>query len=205
MASGPGPCCPSGRRLSCFSSTELKKQVESAELKNQRLKEVFQTKIQEFRKACYTLTGYQVDITREGQYRLTSMYAEHKDDCLVFKVGPGGGPRPRSARPLLPRAPPAATAPGAWPHGNSAAVTLGSATRRWGCCSALPLGLGLGRGSAASEALAGSSGRGAWRRRVFLRGGLWLLGVAVWRQSCPLWSGGPRSSAPAHASARRLG
>ncbi|XP_015447982.1 mitotic spindle assembly checkpoint protein MAD1 isoform X4 [Pteropus alecto] len=66
--------------------TELKKQVESAELKNQRLKEVFQTKIQEFRKACYTLTGYQVDITREGQYRLTSMYAEHKDDCLVFKL-----------------------------------------------------------------------------------------------------------------------
>ncbi|XP_015447980.1 mitotic spindle assembly checkpoint protein MAD1 isoform X1 [Pteropus alecto] len=71
--------------------TELKKQVESAELKNQRLKEVFQTKIQEFRKACYTLTGYQVDITREGQYRLTSMYAEHKDDCLVFKAaGPSG-------------------------------------------------------------------------------------------------------------------
>lgn len=70
---------------------ELKKQVESAELKNQRLKEVFQTKIQEFRKACYTLTGYQVDITREGQYRLTSMYAEHKDDCLVFKAaGPSG-------------------------------------------------------------------------------------------------------------------
>lgn len=80
--------------------------MESAELKNQRLKEVFQTKIQEFRKACYTLTGYQVDITREGQYRLTSMYAEHKDDCLVFKVGPGeeGGPRPRSgsAHSLLP-------------------------------------------------------------------------------------------------------
>ncbi|XP_015447981.1 mitotic spindle assembly checkpoint protein MAD1 isoform X3 [Pteropus alecto] len=70
--------------------TELKKQVESAELKNQRLKEVFQTKIQEFRKACYTLTGYQVDITREGQYRLTSMYAEHKDDCLVFKALDGG-------------------------------------------------------------------------------------------------------------------
>lgn len=61
--------------------------MESAELKNQRLKEVFQTKVQEFRKACYTLTGYQVDITRESQYRLTSMYAEHKDDCLVFKVG----------------------------------------------------------------------------------------------------------------------
>lgn len=69
--------------------------MESAELKNQRLKEVFQTKIQEFRKVCYTLTGYQVDITTENQYRLTSMYAEQKADCLIFKVGRGA-----------PRAPP---------------------------------------------------------------------------------------------------
>lgn len=61
--------------------------MESAELKNQRLKEVFQTKIQEFRKVCYALTGYQIDITTENQYRLTSMYAEHKADCLIFKVG----------------------------------------------------------------------------------------------------------------------
>ncbi|KAL0608192.1 Mitotic spindle assembly checkpoint protein MAD1 [Plecturocebus cupreus] len=70
----------------CF--WKLRKQVESAELKNQRLKEVFQTKIQEFRKACYTLTGYQIDITTENQYRLTSLYAEHQGDCLIFKVGP---------------------------------------------------------------------------------------------------------------------
>ncbi|KAM9726139.1 mitotic spindle assembly checkpoint protein MAD1 isoform 1-T1 [Dama dama] len=77
---------PSSREVA-----ELKKQVESAELKNQRLKEVFQTKIQEFRKVCYTLTGYQVDITTENQYRLTSMYAEQKADCLIFKaVGPSG-------------------------------------------------------------------------------------------------------------------
>ena len=67
---------------------ELKKQVESAELRNQRLKEVFHTKIQEFRKVCYALTGYQIDVTTESQYRLTSMYAEHKADCLIFKVGP---------------------------------------------------------------------------------------------------------------------
>ncbi|XP_026898178.1 mitotic spindle assembly checkpoint protein MAD1 isoform X2 [Acinonyx jubatus] len=70
---------------------ELKKQVESAELRNQRLKEVFHTKIQEFRKVCYTLTGYQIDVTTESQYRLTSMYAEHKADCLIFKAtGPSG-------------------------------------------------------------------------------------------------------------------
>ncbi|XP_054848856.1 mitotic spindle assembly checkpoint protein MAD1 isoform X1 [Eublepharis macularius] len=64
---------------------DLKKQLESAELKNQRLKEVFRTKIQEFRKACYSLTGYQIDMTCENQYRLTSVYAEHREDCLIFK------------------------------------------------------------------------------------------------------------------------
>lgn len=71
---------------------ELKKQVESAELKNQRLREVFQTKIHEFRTVCYMLTGYRIDITTENQYRLTSMYAEHKDDNLIFKsTSPSGG------------------------------------------------------------------------------------------------------------------
>uniref|UniRef100_A0A4W5QU17 Mitotic arrest deficient 1 like 1 n=1 Tax=Hucho hucho TaxID=62062 RepID=A0A4W5QU17_9TELE len=65
---------------------DLRKQMESAELKNQRLKEVFQRKIQEFRTVCYVLTGYQIDITTENQYRLTSVYAEHMDDSLLFKV-----------------------------------------------------------------------------------------------------------------------
>uniref|UniRef100_A0AC11BR86 Mitotic arrest deficient 1 like 1 n=1 Tax=Ovis aries TaxID=9940 RepID=A0AC11BR86_SHEEP len=100
-AGGPVPAhleatseLPSSREVA-----ELKKQVESAELKNQRLKEVFQTKIQEFRKVCYTLTGYQVDITTENQYRLTSMYAEQKTDCLIFKVGRSA---PRVPGPSLP-------------------------------------------------------------------------------------------------------
>ncbi|KAJ8001417.1 hypothetical protein DPEC_G00169290 [Dallia pectoralis] len=74
---------------------DLRKQIESAELKNQRLKEVFQKKIQEFRTVCYVLTGYQMDITTQNQYRLTSLYAEHMDDSLLFKasggaVGSGG-------------------------------------------------------------------------------------------------------------------
>ncbi|MBN3312986.1 MD1L1 protein, partial [Atractosteus spatula] len=65
---------------------DLRKQVESAELKNQRLKEIFQKKIQEFRKVCYMLTGYQIDITTENQYRLTSVYTERVEDSLLFKV-----------------------------------------------------------------------------------------------------------------------
>ncbi|XP_029004121.1 mitotic spindle assembly checkpoint protein MAD1 [Betta splendens] len=69
---------------------DLRKQMESSELRNQRLKEVFQKKIQEFRTVCYVLTGYQIDITTENQYRLTSVYAEHMDDSLLFKKGSGG-------------------------------------------------------------------------------------------------------------------
>ncbi|KAI5090289.1 mitotic spindle assembly checkpoint protein MAD1, partial [Silurus meridionalis] len=65
---------------------DLRKQMESAKLKNQRLKEVFQKKIQEFRTACYVLTGYQIDITVENQYRLTSVYAERMEDSLLFKA-----------------------------------------------------------------------------------------------------------------------
>uniref|UniRef100_A0A8C2YVH2 Mitotic spindle assembly checkpoint protein MAD1 n=1 Tax=Cyclopterus lumpus TaxID=8103 RepID=A0A8C2YVH2_CYCLU len=65
--------------------SDLRKQMESSELRNQRLKEVFQRKIQEFRTVCYVLTGYQIDITTENQYRLTSVYGEHMDDSLLFK------------------------------------------------------------------------------------------------------------------------
>ncbi|XP_060754557.1 mitotic spindle assembly checkpoint protein MAD1 [Neoarius graeffei] len=65
---------------------DLRKQLESAKLKNQRLKEVFQKKIQEFRTACYVLTGYQIDMTVENQYRLTSVYAERMEDSLLFKA-----------------------------------------------------------------------------------------------------------------------
>lgn len=86
------PAWPVTHLLPPLPPSELKKQVESAELKNQRLKEVFQTKIQEFRKVCYALTGYQIDVTTESQYWLTSMYAEHKADCLIFKVGPSWQP-----------------------------------------------------------------------------------------------------------------
>ncbi|RXM36331.1 Mitotic spindle assembly checkpoint protein MAD1 [Acipenser ruthenus] len=76
---------PSSQEVMALLFADLRKQMESAELKNQRLKEVFKDKIQEFRAVCYTLTGYQIDITTENQYQLSSMYAEHKDDRLLFK------------------------------------------------------------------------------------------------------------------------
>ncbi|XP_015277568.1 PREDICTED: mitotic spindle assembly checkpoint protein MAD1 [Gekko japonicus] len=65
--------------------SELKTKLESEKKINQRLKEIFHSKIQEFRKVYYSLTGYQIDMTCESQYRVTSMYAEHKEDCLIFR------------------------------------------------------------------------------------------------------------------------
>lgn len=47
---------------------------------------MFKKKIQEFREACYALTGYKVDVTRDNQYRLQSMYAERSTDDLLFEV-----------------------------------------------------------------------------------------------------------------------
>ncbi|XP_068593531.1 mitotic spindle assembly checkpoint protein MAD1 isoform X1 [Cebidichthys violaceus] len=88
-----GAHAAASRSLSLPPSKEvldLRKQMESSELRNQRLKEVFQRKIQEFRTVCYVLTGYQIDITTENQYRLTSVYAEHMDDSLLFKKGSNG-------------------------------------------------------------------------------------------------------------------
>ncbi|CAM9649065.1 unnamed protein product [Lampetra planeri] len=70
---------------------DLRKQLESAELKNLRLKEVFQMKIQEFRNAYYSLTGYKMDGSTEGQYKLSSMYAERENDYLLFKVCANAG------------------------------------------------------------------------------------------------------------------
>lgn len=48
--------------------------------------QVFKKKIQEFREACYALTGYKVDVIRDNQYRLQSMYAERSTDDLLFEV-----------------------------------------------------------------------------------------------------------------------
>lgn len=68
----------------------LKSQLASAEMRNQRLKEVFSKTSKEFREVCYELTGYKFDIPCANQYRLTSMYAERQKDYLLFQQNPQG-------------------------------------------------------------------------------------------------------------------
>lgn len=66
---------------------ELKAQLNKEELKNKRLMEAFSKKSQEFREVCYQLTGYKVDFHYTNQYKVTSMYAETRDDFFIFQQG----------------------------------------------------------------------------------------------------------------------
>lgn len=78
----------------CLDTTrikELEEKLTTAELKNQRLKEVFSKRIQDFRQACYILTGFRIDVVNDDHFKLTSRYAESQQDFLLFASLPAGG------------------------------------------------------------------------------------------------------------------
>lgn len=60
--------------------------MRSSELQNQRLREVFKVKSQEYREAIYILFGYKVDGLPNKVYRLSSVYAEGPEEYLIFQV-----------------------------------------------------------------------------------------------------------------------
>lgn len=64
----------------------LKKQIESYELKVSRLKQVFKETSQNFKDACYMLLGFKIDKVSNSNYRLLSMYADSPEDYLSFDV-----------------------------------------------------------------------------------------------------------------------
>ncbi|KAJ3296724.1 coiled-coil domain-containing protein mad1 [Borealophlyctis nickersoniae] len=49
-----------------------------------RLKEVYQSKVQEYRGAVYSLLGYKLEIQMDGRVRLTSMYESQDDISFLF-------------------------------------------------------------------------------------------------------------------------
>lgn len=64
----------------------LKEKLKSQEIQNQRLREVFKKSSQEFRESVYTLLGFKVDGLQNNMYRLTSQFAFHEEDNLMFQV-----------------------------------------------------------------------------------------------------------------------
>lgn len=72
----------------CFYFLELEKELETANLKMQRLKEVFRKTSQEFRDVSYMLLGYRIDLASNNNklYKLYNMYSTSPTDHLMFQV-----------------------------------------------------------------------------------------------------------------------
>lgn len=68
----------------------LKEQIKTLETQNQRLKDFFKSSTQEFRNVTHMLLGYKIDRMTNSQYKLTSMYADSKDDFICFQLNPDG-------------------------------------------------------------------------------------------------------------------
>lgn len=86
-AAGDGAAAGGG---SAAEVAAFKVQLEKAQKLEQRLREVFKQKIQQFREAAYSLLGFQIDMVQQASgsgitLRLNSMYAEHPDDSLLFQ------------------------------------------------------------------------------------------------------------------------
>ncbi|XP_015605578.1 mitotic spindle assembly checkpoint protein MAD1 [Cephus cinctus] len=75
---------------SSLQAQEIAELKQTHEIKIARLKEAFKVSSQEYRQACYQLFGWRVDRTKEGEYKLFSLYAESPDDFLFFHVGEEG-------------------------------------------------------------------------------------------------------------------
>lgn len=65
---------------------EMKKMLETEELKNKRLLEVFKKTSKDLREVCYLLMGYKIDIPCTNKYKITSMFAASPEDFFMFEV-----------------------------------------------------------------------------------------------------------------------
>ncbi|XP_058810702.1 mitotic spindle assembly checkpoint protein MAD1 [Phymastichus coffea] len=87
VGSGGVPGTPT---TSSVHAQEIAELQQKHELKISRLKEAFKASSHEYRQTCYQLFGWRVDRTKEGQYKLSSQYAESPDDYLFFLVNEDG-------------------------------------------------------------------------------------------------------------------
>jgi len=84
-------CCPDDQTISVLEASQMQSALRSAEKKEQALKKVFNTKVNEFRVAMSTLFGYEIH-WKGKQYTLRPVYAERESDEFVFtQQGEGMG------------------------------------------------------------------------------------------------------------------
>jgi len=61
-----------------------KSKAEEGSKRLSRLKEVFRSKVSEFREACYRMTGYKIELIDGDKYRLRPMYAGSDRDFVLI-------------------------------------------------------------------------------------------------------------------------
>ncbi|KAJ3153763.1 coiled-coil domain-containing protein mad1 [Geranomyces michiganensis] len=73
--------------------SKLKQEIQDTKKRNDRLQQVYQTQVQEYREAVYSLLGYKLVIESDGRVRLTSCFA----DDPRYRHLPGSTGKPSSA------------------------------------------------------------------------------------------------------------
>lgn len=69
---------------------QLSKCVEDLKKREEKMLISFRKTSREFREVVYLLTGYRVELLKDGNYRLLSMYAEREEDKLLFEISRDG-------------------------------------------------------------------------------------------------------------------
>jgi hypothetical protein len=68
------------------SNGRLVKELQETQVRMEKVKAALKNKIQEFRKVCYDVFGYQIDFLEDRQFRLKWMYAMDSDGFLLKLV-----------------------------------------------------------------------------------------------------------------------
>lgn len=65
---------------------KLKKDLASGKKKQELMMKYFKKTSNDFRDVCHRLTGYRIDVLKNNQYKLTNVYANSSEECLLFEL-----------------------------------------------------------------------------------------------------------------------
>lgn len=68
---------------------ELTKKIAELKEREEKILVSFKRTSREFREVTYLLTGFRVEVLKDGVFRLSSMYAEQEEDKLIFQLEEG--------------------------------------------------------------------------------------------------------------------
>ena len=64
---------------------KLQQKLDSSEKRQQNIVDAFKRTSKEFREICYRLLGFRIDLLKQQKYRLSNIYSDSPEDCLMFE------------------------------------------------------------------------------------------------------------------------